>query len=69
MKCLTLKWLALKIEYHWWRIGLLRNKPQSDAIVYQSNLHRYKAHQLQELYEVTAGIRDFGGVFIAKANT
>lgn len=66
MKSLSLKWIALKIEYHWWRIRALRNQTQTESSAYHLGLHRYKADQLRNLYEVTAGIRDFEHAVIFK---
>ncbi len=61
------KLMAIKIEYHWWRIGMLRRnrKNVSEARKVKSiaseNLHRYEAEKTLIQYEIAVGLRDAFG--------
>ena len=56
----TKRWTALSIEYHWWRIRRLRRiQAKSTAAQKKIRLHRYRADQLGDYYEILSGIRDF----------
>jgi hypothetical protein len=53
---------AFWIEYHWWKIRRLQKQQQrSKTTEHHIALHRYKAAQLADLYEVLSGIRDTAG--------
>ena len=51
---------ALRIEYHWWMIRCIR-KQRGNTAGRRIAMHRYKADQLADLYEVLSGIRDTSG--------
>ncbi len=55
MRAMKLKWIGVKIEYHWWRIQVLRKRQDKEAEI---SLHKFEAEQLRYLYEVVAGLRD-----------
>lgn len=53
-------WTAWCIEYHWWRIRCLRRSAGKNKCAQtRIQLHRYRAAQLGDLYEILIGIRDF----------
>ncbi len=66
MKNFNQRFLAAKIEYHWWRIRNLRKRKsmQTDnpkKLDYAENLHRYKADKATVEYEISAGLRNHRG--------
>lgn len=62
--------LSAKIEYHWWKIGAIRNKKSSASpkrkqkLSAAENFHRYKAEKASFEYEISAGLRDHQGFWI-----
>lgn len=68
MKNFNQRFLAAKIEYHWWRIRNLRKKKSMlsdnpEKLDYAENLHRYKADKATIEYEISAGLRDHRGIW------
>jgi hypothetical protein len=68
MKNFNQRFLAAKIEYHWWRIRNLRkkksmHKDNPDKLDYAENLHRYKAEKASIEYEISVGLRDCRGAW------
>lgn len=66
MKNFNQRFLAAKIEYHWWRINSLRKKKKMlsdnpDKLKSAENLHRYKADKATVEYEISAGLRNHRG--------
>lgn len=68
MKNFNQRFLAAKIEYHWWRIRNLRKKKSMhadnpDKLTHAENLHRYKAEKASIEYEISVGLRDCRGIW------
>ena len=68
MKNFNQRFLAAKIEYHWWRIRNIRKKKNVltndlSKLTFTENLHRYKAEQATVEYEISVGLRDHRGVW------
>jgi len=68
MKNFNQRFLAAKIEYHWWRIRNLRKKKSMltdnpEKLDYAENLHRYKADKATIEYEISVGLRDYRGTW------
>lgn len=66
--------LATKIEYHWWRIGVLRKRKanastkRKQKLSATENLHRYKAEKASIEYEISLGLRNHEGLFLPTAS-
>lgn len=62
--------IAAKIEYHWWRIGVLRKKSakathnRKQNLCATENLHRYKAEIASIEYEISLGLRNHHGMCV-----
>lgn len=67
MKMLKEKFLAAKIEYHWWcvdRIKKIKNSVKRECKASIEKYHRFKAEQLMIEYEFSLGLRDEKGRII-----
>ena len=62
--------LAQMIEYHWWRIRVLRKRKKTASgkrmqkLNASENLHRYKAEAATVKFEVSLGLRNEHGIWM-----